>query len=142
MHDLYVSYYKNAFFKGRIMKKIALFIFLIMIVYNKWITFQLNSQIPQRTYFIYSEIIFLAEIFPLHFGLKYAGDDLFSGLFPIFFIVSAEKTLNYLVDRQTSFNQANSYSKLCKTQAIHEIKTSFIEKNIHLILESRQKQFK
>ena len=56
-----------------------------LLIFNKPFVFEIE------------EIVFLAEIFPLHFGLKYAGD-IFSGLFPVFFIASAERTLNTLVD--------------------------------------------
>ena len=40
---------------------------------------------------------FEAEIFPLHFGLKYAEKHLFWAV-PRFFIASAERMLNTLVD--------------------------------------------
>ena len=76
-----------------------------------WDAFKASKLIKIR------EIVFLAEIFPLHFGLKYTGDDLFSGLFSVFFIASAERTFNYLVDRQ---NQNHSFLFLmCRNYSLH-----------------------
>ena len=51
-----------------------------------------------HTHILTREVVFLAESCKFHLVQKYARNDLFSGLIPVFFIDSAERTLNYTVD--------------------------------------------
>ena len=44
------------------------------------------------------EIVFFAESCTLHLVQKYARNDLDSGLLSVYFIASAERMLNYIVD--------------------------------------------